>query len=103
MGDEGDASKIGKYFLGAGAITLGFVGLEYFARKSGFIPKISKSTVKYSEPYKIKIPVVNKTLRYECEHCGYFEKPDKCSLVEGEISPTAGCARWLGLKAESEK
>lgn len=34
---------------------------------------------------------------YKCKKCRFWIEPDRCEVVEGEISPIGWCAIWLPL------
>jgi hypothetical protein len=47
--------------------------------------KVSKEQVQYQDTPKDG---------RQCDGCSFFEKPNACKAVEGEISPQGWCAIW---------
>ena len=51
---------------------------------------VTKKEVQYVEQSKLQ----------KCKDCSMFRKPDKCTLVEGEIYPNGHCKyfQWMPVK-----
>ena len=32
---------------------------------------------------------------HQCDGCNFFEAPNGCKMVDGEIAPTGWCALWV--------
>lgn len=86
------------FVIGGGYI---FLKSEGYARDKGIIRKLKREEVNYQDPYFVK----ETGLYYKCEDCIQYIKPGMddvlptCTLIEGNVTPTAGCNRWAGLKA----
>jgi len=47
--------------------------------------KVSKEQAQYQDSPKDG---------HQCDGCSFFEKPNACKVVEGDISPEGWCALW---------
>jgi hypothetical protein len=48
--------------------------------------KIAQSAVKYQPEPKDG---------HQCDGCNFFQAPNACKMVDGEISPTGWCSIWV--------
>jgi hypothetical protein len=53
---------------------------------------VTKKEAQYVEQSKLQ----------KCKDCSMFRKPDKCTLVEGEIYPNGHCKYWSKLPIEND-
>jgi High potential iron-sulfur protein len=70
--------------LWAGAIANGSA-LFGFSSPAKAQQKVSKEQAKYQDSPKDG---------HKCSECAYFEKPNACKIVEGDINPDGWCQLW---------
>ena len=61
--------------------------LEEYVDLNGKLSKPSVAYIPFSPP-----PVF---WDYKCRKCRFWQEPNACSLVDGEISPKGWCSIWL--------
>jgi len=61
--------------------------LEDYVLKNGKFSKFSVAYIPFSPP-----PVF---WDYKCKKCIWWEEPNGCEMVEGNISPRGWCAIWV--------
>jgi hypothetical protein len=70
--------------LWAGALASG-AALFGFSSPAKAQQKVSKEQAKYQDSPKDG---------HKCSECAYFEKPNACKIVEGDINPDGWCQLW---------
>ena len=53
---------------------------------SGAQAKMTQAAVKYQP---------NPKDGHQCDGCNFFEAPNGCKMVDGEIAPAGWCALWI--------
>jgi High potential iron-sulfur protein len=68
-----------------GAATASGAALFGFGGPAEAQQKVSKEQAKYQDAPKDN---------HKCSECAYFEKPNACKIVEGDINPDGWCQLW---------